>query len=139
MPEADWTRRQDLPGQSGLPDAALRLSNHRFLGRWTNTDRETRGVMDVEVAEKSGDVVVSILGVGETAPCDWGEATAHVFALRVESAEGEAFSARFSLDVMDVALQARAPLGLLVISFFSRFKDGSNRADYFSREFFRRV
>jgi hypothetical protein len=135
----EWTKRQDLPKSGHASAPGLQLNMHRFVGEWTNTNRQTGGVMDVKIADRDGDLVVRVFGVGDPEPCDWGETTAKVFALGVESAEGEAFCANYDLGFMEVMLQARANLGLLVVAFYSRFKDGSGRADYFIREFYRPV
>ena len=43
------------------------------------------------------------------------------------------------LGFMEVPFQTQADCGLLVVSFFSQFKDGSGRANYFTREFYRPI
>ena len=70
---------------------------------------------------------------------DWGEVRATVFADGPDSTQGHAFIARFDLGFKETSLQAKVKKGVLVVANFNRFKDGSGRANFFSREFFYRL
>ena len=78
---------------------------------------------------------------GACAPpfCDWGEVRGRIFADAVTSKRGLAFSAVYDFGFKETYLQAKVKKGVLVVANLNRFKDGSPRSNYFSREFFYRT
>ncbi len=109
-----------------------------FVGTWINTMRETKGFVKLIVSHRDGKLFVQAFGASAPELCDWGEVEAYVFADRVDSRKGAAFSANYDSGSIEVALQANMNLGLLVLLTFNRFKDGSGRSSYICREFFHR-
>ncbi len=109
-----------------------------FVGTWINTMRETKGFVKLIVSHRDGKLFVQAFGASAPELCDWGEVEAYVFADRVDSRKGAAFSANYDTESIEVALQANMNLGLLVLLTFNRFKDGSGRSNYICREFFHR-
>ena len=74
-------------------------------------------------------------GANAPALCEWGEVTGTVFSDDVASTTGLAFRAFYDFGFKETILQAKVKKGVLVVANFNRFKDGSRRANYFSREF----
>jgi hypothetical protein len=62
-----------------------------------------------------------------------------VFTDGATSSTSLAFRAFYDLGFKETILQAKVKKGVLVVANFNRFKDGSGRANYFSREFFYRA
>jgi hypothetical protein len=107
-----------------------------FLGSWTSTNRDTQGISRLVIREKEGRLFVRAFGACVPSVCDWGEAAADVFADDPRSTRAYGFSARFDLGFKETSMQAKIEKGVLVVANFNRFKDGSGRANFFSREFF---
>lgn len=109
-----------------------------MFGTWHNTDKKTAGVVRMVLAESNGRFTVRAWGAGEAELFDWGEAAATAHAAGVGSREGMAFSAVYDFGFVEVILAAYTKSGILVLDTFNTFKDGSGRANYFTREFFHR-
>jgi hypothetical protein len=109
-----------------------------LLGVWHATDRDNPGVVRLELTRRDTGLVVRCFGADEPEPRDWEEATATGFGSSVGATEAMAFTASYDFGFLDVALAAYAKQGILVLDTFTVFKDGSGRADYFTREFFHR-
>jgi len=123
-----------------LNPAAANLNPDKLLGRWINTNGETRGIAECTVARDGDDVTVSIVGVGEDGPIHWPIAHATPLA-NLEEEAGQrtpAMTATFDLGFMRVDTHLRINKGLLVIVLFATFLDDSGRANYLNREFFYR-
>jgi len=110
-------------------------------GSWLKTnDGAPQWLRSFDISATGGALRVHARGDGGGSPDDWGVAEAEsLYALNAESARGAAFIARFDFDEIECVLQGNVNLGLLVVACFTRFRDGSGRADLFSREFFHRV
>jgi hypothetical protein len=50
-----------------------------------------------------------------------------------------AFIAKYDLEFAETLIEGNVNAGLLVLAAFHTFRDGSRRANYFSREFFHEV
>lgn len=112
----------------------------KLLGRWLNTNHETRGIAECTVARDGDDINVSIVGVGEDGPIIWPTARATPLA-NVEEEAGQRTSvllATFELGFMRAETHMRINKGVFVIVLFVTFLDGSGRANYVNREFFYR-
>lgn len=122
----------EIPG----PRAALGLD--RLKGTWINTDESSRGMAKVVVDEDSGKLFVRICGGSDAPASDWGRVEADtLYADSINSSHASAFSACYRLEAADMQIQANWNQGLLVVGSFGTFTDGSNRSNYFAREFFR--
>src|SRR5918994_2549591 len=73
-----------------LRDPAARTANaEKLLGRWVNSNRETRGIAEIVVGRDGGRFTVRVVGVGEGGPVEWPRAEARVLAnLEEEAGEG---------------------------------------------------
>jgi len=109
-----------------------------FIGTWLSTNRDTQGIAKLVVRLDHDGLRMCAFGVGVSSLCEWGEVEAQVFADSAISRMGHAFRAVVDLGFKETILQAKVKKGVLVVANFNRFKDGSRRASYFSREFFYR-
>ncbi len=123
-----------------LDPVAANLNPDKLLGRWINTNWETRGIAECTVARDGEDITVSIIGIGEDGPIHWPTARATPLA-NLEEEAGQrtlAMTATFDPGFMRVDTHLRINKGLLVIVLFAKFLDDSGRANYVNREFFYR-
>jgi hypothetical protein len=110
------------------------------LGRWLNTNRETRGLAECVIAQDGAGITVSITGAGENEPVAWPTVRTTVLA-NLEEEAGQrtiALLADFNLGYMTVATHIRVNKGVLVIVLYATFRDDSGRSNYLNREFFYR-
>jgi hypothetical protein len=132
-----YVRAEDrLPNGDAPPGG--RVDPAPMLGSWFATDKQSAGVVKLELAERDGAFVVRAFGAGSPDPIDWGEVPAIAYANSVVSDEGMAVSAVFDFGFEESLLAAYSKGGILVLDTFNTFKDGSGRSAYFSREFFHR-
>ena len=105
-----------------------------YLGIWRNTCRHTQFASHIELLRDIDGYLVR--GYGIDAPADWGAVPAIAYADEVGSQQAAGFFADYDFGFMDMRLAANFNKGLLIIAAYNRFKDGSGRANYFTREFF---
>ena len=112
----------------------------KLLGRWLNTNHETRGIAECTVARDDDGIRITITGVGEDGPIQWPAARATLLE-NVEEEAGQRTNvllATFDLGFMRAETHMRINKGVFVIVLFATFLDGSGRANYLNREFFYR-
>lgn len=132
--------------QSGDLDPALsdpatrKLSADKLVGRWVNTDPDTRGIAAIVIERNDEQFDVSIQGAGADGLIDWPRAQATPLANLEEEAGQRAVSlaADFDLGFMKAETYLRVNKGVLVIVLFVTFHDDSGRSNYLNREFFYR-
>lgn len=133
--------KQNSHLNSELLDPGAATSNaDKLLGRWLNTNWETRGIAECTVARDGDDITVSIVGVGEDGPIEWPIARATPLA-NLEEEAGQrtmALMATFDLYFMRAETHMRINKGVFVIVLFVTFLDDSGRSNYLNREFFYR-
>jgi hypothetical protein len=117
------------------------LNAEKLVGRWLNTNPDTRGLAEVVVGRSGGGIKVRAVGVGAGGPVEWPAAEARVMANLEEEAgqRGAALSAAFDFDYMRAETYVRLNKGVLVVVLYVTFLDDSGRSDYVSREFFYRT
>ena len=123
-----------------LDPRAATANADKLLGRWVNTNWETRGIAECTVARDGDSIRVSIIGVGEDAPIQWPTVIATPQA-NLEEEAGQrtmALMATFDLGFMRAETHMRINKGVFVIVLFVSFLDGSGRSNYLNREFFYR-
>jgi len=124
-----------------LSDPATRiLKAERLLGRWANTNQETRGIAECIIEQHDDKISVRVIGVGEEGPIEWPRTSAKALA-NLEEEAGQrtmALAATFDLGFMRVETHIRVNKGVLVIVLFVKFLDESGRSNYLNREFFYR-
>ena len=132
--------------QSGDLDPALsdpatrRLSAGKLLGRWVNTNPDTRGIATIVIEQDGDHFQVGIQGVGADGLIDWPRVRAIALANLEEEAgqRAVALAANFDLGFMKAETYLRVNKGVLVIVLFVTFCDQSGRSNYLNREFFYR-
>ena len=122
--------------QDGLhADGPIDLSSH--LGNWINTNTASRGIVEVILSSNEGALAVQAFGACDPSPCDWGRARDVVAcAAGPDSRQLMGFTAEYDFCFLEMRLEANLSKGLLIIASFNTFRDGSERSDFFSREFF---
>lgn len=121
-----------------LLDAGNQLSDHNLIGRWLNTNQETKGIAECVIAWDGAQYRISIFGVGEKGLIDWPIVSATTLA-NIEEEAGQrtvALAADFDFPFMRAETHIRINKGVLVIVLFNVFKDESGRSNYVNREFF---
>ena len=116
------------------------LNADKLMGRWLNTNKETRGVAEILITENDGQFMVAVFGVGPEGLIAWPPTPAKAFA-NLEEEAGQrtvAFAVTFDFDFMTAETYLRVNKGVLVIVLFNTFRDGSGRSNYVTREFFYR-
>jgi hypothetical protein len=125
------------PEFSSQAGGSKQLDTSSLLGFWHNTNRASLGIASIKISQHGGDLAIHAYGVGESgSSVDWGETTARVYAKDSASADAMAFSAVFNQGDIHCHFQANVKQGVLVVAYFTEFKDGSGRSNYFSREFY---
>jgi hypothetical protein len=54
-----------------LVDPAVAKNVEKLLGRWANTNRETRGIAECEIRRDGDQFGIQIFGAGENGPIEW--------------------------------------------------------------------
>jgi hypothetical protein len=139
MPEPNFKQKSHLHPDLTNPEAA-NLNPAKLLGRWRNTNHETRGIAECTVSQDGADINVEVVGVGADGPIRWPTAKAMPLA-NLEEEAGQrtlALMVTFNFDYMRVETHMRINKGVFVIVLFATFLDNSGRANYLNREFFYR-
>lgn len=113
---------------------------NKLLGRWLNTNHETRGIAECTVARDGDGFSVDIIGAGEDGPINWPTARATPLE-NLEEEAGQrtmALLATYELGFMRAETHMRINKGVFVIVLFVTWLDDSGRANYLNREFFYR-
>lgn len=107
-----------------------------FPGTWVNSNPETGGIARVLMSEEGGRLSLRVYAVGPEGLIDWGTAEVRPFAATPSSRAGVGFACVYDFGFAETELQAMLLKGLMVLAQLHRFKDASNRMDYFVREYF---
>ena len=138
--EGESSPRADNVDMTGLAPAVMQktivpVDPAPFAGTWINTNRASKGVVKYVIATAGQQVVArAVTAAGR----DLGEAPVHVYAKDGEPPEPMAFLATFDAGDREIEIQARLNLGLLVVVYFHRPKDGSG-SNWYTREFYHRA
>jgi hypothetical protein len=107
-----------------------------FPGTWVNSNSDTNGIARILMTESGGKLSLQTFAIGPEGLIDWGGAEALLFTTGPASRLGAGFAAQYDFDFKQVRLQGMIMKGLLVLAQFHLFKDDSQRADYFAREYY---
>lgn len=112
-----------------------RLDAASLAGLWVGADRHTMSVEAIDIVQRDDACVLRVAG-GDTAGArDWGEVEAMTHAADVDKMAAIGATARYDFGFLDTTLTFFAKSGIIILCTFNRWKDGSGRADYFTREF----
>ncbi len=131
-------KRDDTPSgdesREAVPATGVDLTH--LLGTWVNTHRETRSLCRFTLAAGASGYSIETLAATESGPKTLGKTEVRPFAPDVNSRKADGFTAQYDFEFLEMSLAAYCAKGLIVVSQYTRFKDGSGRPDYFNREFF---
>jgi len=118
---------------------SLPLHLDALPGVWLNTNKASRGITKVIITIQGHKLFVRVFGADDSASYDWGETEVeYIYANSISSQTAAGFTVRYHFEHSEMHLQANWNQGLLVLASFTSFKDGGDRSNYFSREFFHR-
>lgn len=114
-----------------------------LLGHWHNTHHGSRGIPEIAL-ERRGDgganaLAVRVWGAGAQGLTDWGETQGELFTcVEEDGVRSAAALARYDFGFLECELQIRQNKGILAVTTFNSFRDGSGRSSYVTRELFYR-
>jgi hypothetical protein len=110
-----------------------------LCGNWVNTDHSSAaGMLGLTVTEDNGSLWVRGLGMAKPVAYDWPRVRAGSYASNPTSGEAWSFLAEYDFGFMRTVISAYCKLGILITTTYNLFSDGSERTDYWTREFFHR-
>ena len=110
-----------------------------LLGHWHNTHHGSRGIPEIALERRGDRVAVRVWRAGTQGLADWGETQGELFTcVEEDGVRSAAALARYDLGVMECELQIRQNKGILAVTTFNSFRDGSGRSSYVTRELFYR-
>lgn len=132
------SKRDDTPSGDEPRDAGAvtGVDLTDLLGTWVNTHRETRSLCRFTLTPNASGYSIETLAATESGAQTLGRTEVRPFAPNVNSRKADGFTARYDFEFLEMSLAAYCAKGLIVVSQYTRFKDGSGRPDYFNREFF---
>lgn len=117
-------------------DPITHIDPKSLLGHWINSNPDTNSIARINITEANGKLQLQVFAVGPNGLIDWGIAPAEVFAPNPASSTGAGFTSTYDFGFAEARFQAMIMKGLLVLAQFHTFKDNSNRANYFLREYY---
>jgi hypothetical protein len=106
----------------------------QFVGKWNNTDANTRGVTTLEIAIASPNTMtVHAWGQCHPQDCDWGKVTGYPYGPDVSAnlmATATAVTALYKTGFSETILTLHSNGAQLRADVFTRFTDSSNRSSY---------
>ena len=117
-------------------DPIKHIDHKSLLGHWINSNPDTISIARINITEANGKLELQVFAVGPDGLIDWGIASAEVFAPNPASSTGAGFTCTYDFGFAEARFQAMIMKGLLVLAQFHTFKDDSNRANYFMREYY---
>jgi hypothetical protein len=110
-----------------------------LLGHWHNTNHRSRGIPEIALERRGDRVAVRVWGAGAHGLADWGETQGDLFTcVEEDGVRSAAALARYDFGFMECELQIRQNKGILAVTTFNSFRDGSGRSSYVTRELFYR-
>ena len=112
------------------------LNGSAFVGEWVNANSETTSIARVTISEDGGKLLLHVFAIGPKELIDWGVAELVIFSSSPDASTAAGFSCEYDFGFAETGIKGMIMKGLLVLAQFHRFKDDSQRADYFVREYF---
>jgi hypothetical protein len=129
-----FARLSDEVQPTAEPGAPIDIS--AFPGTWINSNPDTTGVARLKITPSNGNLSLQVFAIGPNGPIDWGTEDVLLFTTSPITRLGAGFTCVFDFGFAEARLQGMIMKGLLVLAQFHYFKDGSGRANYFTREYF---
>ena len=107
-----------------------------LAGVWINSNPDTNGIARMEFSDVDGELSVRVHAVGPDGLIDWGPAPVKLCAASPSSRVTAGFTCTYDFGFAETRLQAMIMKGLIVLAQFHKFKDDSNRMNFFVREYF---
>lgn len=117
-------------------DAATETDCSGLHGMWLNSNPDSNGIARMRIAESDGNLVLEVFAIGPEALIEWGRKSIAVFTAGPSSRIAAGFTCSYDFGFVETRLQAMILKGLIVLAELHTFKDDSNRANYFVREYF---
>ena len=105
-------------------------------GTWKNVNPITGQIAHFRITLNNEAVILNCFGKLENGELDWGPASCELFSSKVSSKEIEGFVGNYDFGFMETRVVGNVKYGVITIQSYNTFKDGSNRNNYISREFF---
>lgn len=107
-----------------------------LAGVWINSNPDTNGIARMEFSDVDGKLSVRVHAIGPDGLIDWGRAPVKLFAASPKSRTTAGFTCTYDFGFAEMRLQAMIMKGLIVLAQFHKFKDNSDRMEFFVREYF---
>lgn len=119
-----------------IDDVSEPLDVSALAGVWINSNPDTNGIARMEFSDVEGKLSVRVHAVGPDGLIDWGAVPVKLFAASPKSRATAGFTCTYDFGFAETRLQAMIMKGLIVLAQFHKFKDNSDRMEYFVREYF---
>ena len=119
-----------------IEGVAAPLDVSGLAGVWINSNPDTNGITRLEFSDVEGKLSVRVHAVGPNGLIDWRPAPVKLFAASPHSRATAGFTCTYDFGFAETRLQAMIMKGLIVLAQFHKFKDDSNRMNFFVREYF---
>ena len=123
-----------------IDGASEPLDVSALSGVWINSNPDTNGIARMEFSGgeemKAGQLSVRVHAIGPDGLIDWGLAPIRLFASSPKSRATAGFTCTYDFGFAETRLQAMIMKGLIVLAQFHKFKDNSNRMEFFVREYY---
>jgi len=121
--------------ESGAEES-ISIDASTLTGTWVNSNPDTTGIARMVITESDESLSLRVLAIGPESLIDWGSVEIDLFASTPLSRVATGFTCLYDFGFVETRLQAMILKGLIVLAQIHRFKDDSERADYFVREYF---
>jgi hypothetical protein len=131
--DLQFTKKDDVESvfyhEWGIEPGGLR-------GTWKNVNPITGQISRFTITLKNDTAVLNCFGKVENGELDWGQTPCELFSSKVSSKEIEGFVSNYDFGFMETRVVGNVKYGVTTIQSYNSFKDGSNRNNYITREFF---
>jgi hypothetical protein len=113
-----------------LPMAgAANLNLASFIGTWENIDPDAEGIVKLIITDEGG-IQIQAFGSCSPEPCDWGIVAGEAYGRNESAARANSFFAVFDTGNVESVMTGSRNGDRLRVEVFTRFMDGSGRADH---------
>jgi hypothetical protein len=119
-----------------MPETAGSIDASALIGTWVNSNPDTNGIARLVMSQAGEGLTLQTFAIGPDGLIDWGTTDVTVLASTASSRAGAGFVCGYDFGFAETRLQGMIMKGLLVLAQFHHFKDDSQRAGYFVREYY---